>query len=184
MQEDRANDDLIQRNRELAAVAFLRGEITVAAEAIDGLLRLDPEDLDALNRRGHIRHLRGDLDGARDDYEKVFRIASAGDDEGWQAVANCNLGVIYLTRGELVEAEKWHRKSLAIHERLGRQEGMAAAYGNLGLIYQTRGNVAQARDLWIKSIVKYKSIGMPHMVGKIQAALDGLDTAPDDARSN
>ncbi len=46
-----------------------------------------------------------------------------------------NQRLIYRTRGDLDEAEKLFRKSLAIEERLGRQEGMAAAYGNLGTIY-------------------------------------------------
>ena len=36
-----------------------------------------------------------------------------------------NLGLIYQTRGELDRAEEMHKKSLAIEEKLGNEEGMA-----------------------------------------------------------
>ncbi len=50
-----------------------------------------------------------------------------------------NLGLIYQTRGELDRAEEMHKKSLAIEEKLGRQEGMASA------VRQPRAHLPDAR---------------------------------------
>ncbi|MGH8566008.1 MAG: tetratricopeptide repeat protein [Gammaproteobacteria bacterium] len=60
------------------------------------------------------------------------------------AIGTADLGLIYGTRGELERAEEMHKKSLAINEKLGRQEGMASVYGNLGVIYGTRGELERA----------------------------------------
>ena len=70
-----------------------------------------------------------------------------------------NLGVIYQTRGELDRAEEMLKKSLAINEKLGRQEGMASQYGNLGLIYRTRGELDRAEEMLKKSLAIFEKVG-------------------------
>ncbi|MGD2110971.1 MAG: tetratricopeptide repeat protein, partial [Phycisphaerae bacterium] len=84
-------------------------------------------------------------------------------------------GLIYQTRGDLDQAEKMHRKSLAIEEKLGRLEGMAIQYGNLGTVYEQRGDVATAREYWTKARDLFEQIGIPHEVEKVQAWLDELE---------
>ncbi|MCH9002486.1 MAG: tetratricopeptide repeat protein, partial [Planctomycetes bacterium] len=39
-----------------------------------------------------------------------------------------NLGLIFLKRGDLDDAEKMQRKAMEIEKRLGRQEGIATTY--------------------------------------------------------
>ncbi len=70
-----------------------------------------------------------------------------------------NLGLIHWTRGELDEAQRMHRKSLAIEEKLGRPQGMAAAYGNLGLIHQTRGALDEAERMHRKALEIEEQLG-------------------------
>ena len=61
-------------------------------------------------------------------------------DQGLLAAAYGNLGLI--ERMNLDAAEGLQKKSLALHEALGRKGGMAIQYGNLGLIEHARGNLA------------------------------------------
>ena len=67
-----------------------------------------------------------------------------------------------------------HKKSLAIDEKLGRQEGMASQYGNLGIIAKDRGDIGRARELWTQARDLFAKIGMPHRVETVQGWLDGL----------
>ncbi len=128
-------DEAVAINREIAAVAYLRGEVDTAESALNEILQQLPDDLDALNRMGHIHRLRGRLTDAEAAFNRVLALARDRNDEAAQAVATGNLGLIYQTRGELDKAEEMYRKSLEINERLGRQEGMATQNGKLGLIY-------------------------------------------------
>ena len=52
-----------------------------------------------------------------------------------------------------------HQKSLAINEKLGRQEGMASEYGNLGVVYQTRGELDRAEEMLKKSLAIDEKLG-------------------------
>ena len=52
---------------------------------------------------------------------------------------------------------------------------MAKNYTNLGILADTRGDLAAARAFWVHARDLYAEIGMPHMVGKVQESLDGLD---------
>jgi tetratricopeptide (TPR) repeat protein len=151
-----ATADYVELAREIVAIAYLRGDIAEAERRLDTILRFLPNDLDALNRRGHIHRLRGNLPGAEQDYRRVAELAE--NDEG-RAVAYGNLGAIYQTRGDLDEAERLHRKALEIEVKLGRLEGMASTYGNLGLIYQTRGDLDEAERLLRKALEINEKLG-------------------------
>jgi hypothetical protein len=53
--------------------------------------------------------------------------------------------------GRLDEAESELRNSLAINERLGREEGIAADPRDLGYVYQRRGDLSQASTYWVRA---------------------------------
>jgi tetratricopeptide (TPR) repeat protein len=137
-------DELIERNREIAAVAYLKGDIEKATEAVEEILKLKPDDMDALNQKGHIHTLKGELKEAKDCYQRVIEVGIEVNNEQAQAAGIGNLGVIYRRRGDLDKAEEMHRKSLEIDKKLGQLEGMASQYGNLGLIYEMRGDLDKA----------------------------------------
>ncbi len=142
--------DYIELCREIAETAYIRGDWSEARIRLDSIIRIDGDDLDAINRLGHINEGQGRLDQAEDNYKEV--LAKCGDDLSWQAAANGNLGLIYRTRGDLDMAEEFLRKSLDIDEHLGRREGMANQYGNLGLIYRTRGDLDKAEEFLRKAL--------------------------------
>lgn len=72
-------------------------------------------------------------------YEKALEIYEAlGLKENLASIYG-NLGLVFKTRGDLVQAETMFKKALAIAEPLGFKEVMPNMYGNLGLVYKTRG---------------------------------------------
>ncbi len=143
--------------REIAAVAYLRGDLAEAEKRLNAILRFVPDDVDAINRLGHIHSTRGELDQAKECYERVLALSEDSFDA--QAAAYGNLGLIYRARGELDQAEAMHRKALVIDEKLGRLEGMACQYGNLGLVYQDRGDLDQAEAMHRKALVIDEKLG-------------------------
>lgn len=157
---DEYQQALIQRNREIAAVAYLRGDIDIAMEAIDEILRELPDDLYALNRRGHIRKIRGRLKEAESDYSRVLELATETGNNQARAMALGNLGLVYHTRGDLDKAEEMHLKLLEIDKKLGQLEGMAMRYGNLGLVYYMRGDVDKAEEIHLKSLEIAEKLGL------------------------
>ncbi len=118
----KAGEDCIEINGEISAIAFLRGEIPTAQEAVNQILQVSPDNLWALNRKGRIHHLHGDLDKAQQSYQRVLDLATARNNGIWQANAHSNLGILYKTRGDLDEAEGMYRKAFKINEALGRKE--------------------------------------------------------------
>ena len=155
----KAGKDCIEINREICVIAFLCGEIPTAQEAVNQILQVSPDDLWALNRKGHIHRLRGDLDKAQQSYQRVLDLATARNDRTWQANAYGNLGILYDIRGELDEAQRMLRKALAMNQALGRKEGMAIAYINLGNVYLTRGELDEAERMYRNSLEIDQALG-------------------------
>ncbi|MBW8000985.1 MAG: tetratricopeptide repeat protein [Planctomycetes bacterium] len=149
---DEHRNQVIQRNREIAAVAYLRGDIDIAKEAVGEILRLEPNDIDAINRKGNIHLLQGELDKASGCYNKILELGEKEKNDLWRATALGNLGLIYKMKGNLEKAEEMHLKSLEIEKKLGWQKEMAATYGNLGLVYETRGELEKAEEMHLKSL--------------------------------
>ena len=158
-ERDLQRNSLIERNREIAAVAYLRGDIEIARTAVEEILKLHPNDVDALNRKGCIEFLQGNLDESEKLFSQILEIGLADNNDFWQAAGSCNLGLIYKTRGELDKAEEMLKKTLEIDKRIGRIEGMANDYSNLGLIYRTRGELDKAEEMFKKSLEISEKLG-------------------------
>lgn len=163
--------DYIELNREIAAVAYLRGDIANAQSALDKVLALSSGDLAALNLLGQIHLLQGRLGEAEKACEAILAIAET---DSHRAVGYGNLGNVFRTRGDLEEAEAMYRKALAINESLGSKEGTARDYGNLGIVFKTRNDLDEAREAWAESVRLYEEIGAHHMAEEVQAWLDGV----------
>ena len=165
LQKQATDHELAAGHHEAASVALWRttaewaslvGEIGVAADALAKILSRSPDDLDALNQLGHVKKLLGRFDEAFQLYSRVGALAT---DDLWRAISLGNLGLIERARGNLDAAEEYHKKSLAIERRLGRQEGMAAAYGNLGLVEDVRRNPDAAEAYFKQALAIYESLG-------------------------
>ncbi len=146
----RTDADFIEVHRGIAEWAFLTGEIDETRRSLERILMLIPDDRDALNRMGHVHRIRRNLTEAEECYQRLLGLTIG--EPTWQAVAYADLGLIFKARGELDQAEKMHKKALAINEKLGRLEGMTTDYNNLGVVLQTRGDLDQAEVMHKKSL--------------------------------
>jgi tetratricopeptide (TPR) repeat protein len=80
-------------------------------------------------------------------FDRILELASASD-KTWQAIAYGNIGLVRELSGDFAGAEEMHRKSLAIHQELGRLDGMAQVQNNLGIIEKRKGHFAEAEQLF------------------------------------
>ena len=176
IQAQSTSEEFLKLCREIATVSYLRGDIQEASFRIETILHARPNDLFALNKRGFVQLLHGELDEAQQSFgtrlgseysESVQSIVSGNSTaeseswvSAWQATAYGNLGLIYYTRGDLDQAEEMHQKALLIEEKLGRQEGIAAQYGNLGLNYQDRGELDRAEEMLKKALAIQERRGL------------------------
>ena len=144
---DRMEHDLVQRNREIAVVAFLRGDVQTAEQAVDDTLESLPGDLDANKLKGDIQWRRGEVMMAEKSYQRVLEIAKEGLDKQWESTGYDKLGVVHYLRGDLGRAEQMFRQALEIDKRLNNEEGIAERYGHLGLIYKERGDLIGAERM-------------------------------------
>jgi len=166
---------------DLIALAMGRGAVSFmndprgALAAYPRVIQLNPDHKEAQNYCGNLHYRLGDLTAAQAAYDTVRRLAEAEKDDEFKAMALGNLGNLAQTRGDLAAAEGYYAQALTLDQELGLKEGMAADYGNLGRLEHARGNMARARAFWGQARDLYAEIGMPHMVQKVQEALDHLE---------
>lgn len=149
--EQRINE-YIQRSCEIAAVAYSIGDIKTAYDAVDDILKREPNHLFALNLRGLVNLLWGRLLEAEANFSNVLNLTKAPAKRGY--VYN-SLGVINYNRGDFKEAEDMLKKYLDISTSLEDKKGMSIAYGNLGVVFHTSGEkrkLKQAESMIIKSL--------------------------------
>jgi tetratricopeptide (TPR) repeat protein len=96
------------------------------------------------------------------------------------------LGWIAQDQGRLDDAEKWHRKALAIREELGNKPDMAATYHHLGMTAHGRGRLDEANDWYRKGLAIREKLGNKpdmaatyHQLGMIEQDRRRLDEADD-----
>ena len=72
-----------------------------------------------------------------------------------------NLGVIAETRGDLAEAERLYRESLAIKREIGDRGGEAYSLHELGNIASKNGNMDERHRCYTEAVRIRREIGIP-----------------------
>lgn len=149
-QEDKP--DVVARSREIATIGYLTGDLATASTAVEKILSLFKNDLDALTRCGMICYLRGDIEQAKDIYYRVLKIAKHNRNEEEQAAAHINLGLLFQIIGKVGEAEFHHAEALKIYEKQKNEEGMADCMVNLALCHQVRSEMTRAEKVFRQAL--------------------------------
>jgi tetratricopeptide (TPR) repeat protein len=68
------------------------------------------------------------------------------------ASAHNNLGIIYMDRGNYVDATSNYYDAIKLQEKINDLSSMGKAYGNLALIYQNQNDFEKAKELLEKSL--------------------------------
>jgi tetratricopeptide (TPR) repeat protein len=105
---------------------------------------------------------RGDLAAAAATYDNIRVSLETSQDEAAKprlAVTYHLLGSVAQDRGDLVAADEWYRKSLAIWEALSDRPGLAGIYHQLGIMALHRGDLAAADEWYRKSLAILEALG-------------------------
>lgn len=140
---EHSESELTELHRELAATAYVGGDLATAARSLHVILALQPSDFGSVLRLGGIAQRLGDLDAAEDRYDFVLDNATS---EVWRSKSLGNLGTIARLRGKYDESISLHRESLEIDRKLGRREGEARNLANMGITFWSSGNQEQAQS--------------------------------------
>ncbi len=103
--------------RDAAEVLYRTGNIGNAENALNRILRILPNDLDAINRLGWIYKLQGKLASAEKQYRDLLKLADS--DARWQANALTALGLIESDQGKYDDANEYQTRAykLALTKR-------------------------------------------------------------------
>ena len=141
--KDRKEAAIAYRN--LGAIAKLRDPKS-ALEAYEKAVSLDPDDIESLLGAGMIEIDHGDLSKAQTRLERVLSMAQNSNQPNYEQWARIGLGEIRQKRGALPDALKSYRDSLAIAERLAKEDpGNAEWQRDLSVSYEKVGNVQVAQ---------------------------------------
>ena len=149
----------LELHREIAATAYVKGDWDVALSALETIIKSEPNNLDALTRKGRILLERGDFDAAEKLYRRVVQLGTLKGDASWRAAGYGNLGTIYTMRADLNRAEKCFRESLQISRRVGNRLGIAGCLHELGIIAQARGLLIEAGQFYRDSLRIAEQLG-------------------------
>ncbi|HAL70621.1 MAG TPA: hypothetical protein DCP71_02490 [Verrucomicrobiales bacterium] len=69
-----------------------------------------------------------------------------------QAIAANQMGTVNASLRDFAAAERWYRKSLAIFEKQGNEQGAASTYHQLGILAQEQRDFAAAERWYLKSL--------------------------------
>ncbi|MCA1695613.1 MAG: tetratricopeptide repeat protein, partial [Actinobacteria bacterium] len=143
---------------EIAQLAYLRGDLTLAERSYTHAIRILEQSGDELAAAatyanlGILRKDRGDYAAAETAYVRAIAIQKPAGD-GHNVAANYgNLGTLAQLRGDYDAAEARYRESLEIRERLGDQSGMATSCSNLANLHIARDELQPAVALHIRSL--------------------------------
>ena len=151
------SEEVLELDRQIAAIAFLRGDINEAKYRLESILKEMPNDFDAINRLGGIHRLQGDWLAADASYSRLLKIADGNASK--TSVAYGNLGLLYHSQGKLDLAEKMCNKSLDLCTMINARNAMACNFGNLGIIHYSRGNLDIAEKMNNKALAMHKELG-------------------------
>jgi len=112
------------------------GEFAAAETALHKALEVEPGHVGAIINLGNLCYRRGDVDGARRQYEQALALAPD------RAEGYYNVGFLLLDRGDARGAVP------LFHAALARDPDFPDAYHNLALAYERIGQPDRARVLW------------------------------------
>ncbi len=145
-------DKNIQRNLEIAGLSYMSGNLKKADAAVNVVLSLKPDDIEALNSKGHIHRTLGNLKIAYSVFRRMLNAAKEAGDKESESTALSNPGSICVEQNKSDEAEQLYRSALRISLDENDIKGQAYDYCHLAGIYGTRKKLSEAVRLYNKSL--------------------------------
>lgn len=102
-----------------------------------------------------------ELREAEREYADAIELAQRAGDQGGEAAALGNLGIVRYRRGDLGKAEEHHKGALRVNREIGDRLGEANCLGNLGNVYRDRGELDKAEEHYENALAIAREIGDP-----------------------
>jgi len=143
-----------------------------AISAYQKSVTLDPDNINAWNRIGHIERQRGKYDKAEIAYKNVTRLSDSK--SRTEAVSLANFGLLYQSQNKYDEAIKSFQLALTINTELKNSGGIASNSENLAGLYRTQQDFDQAEQFYQKALSVYQSSKLTAKQIEIHTALGSL----------
>ena len=133
-------------------------ELLTRAMALDGEAEASLRAR-ALEMRGNLRRLRGQLDEALEDLGEALPLAREGGDRAVEGSVVANLGIAVHERGRLDEAQALHAEARSIWAELGDRRREGRALGSLAILHQEQGRLDEAERCYQRALSIFKDEG-------------------------
>lgn len=126
------------------------GDLDNSAQSLEQALVINEQapDVEALvfilNKLGKINLLRGNTEGALENFSMVLHYKDDLKTSGAEAEALCNLAMLYTRQEKFDEALATHKRSLAIRRRMKDQKNEAQSLHDIGELYKLMKNDTRA----------------------------------------
>jgi tetratricopeptide (TPR) repeat protein len=145
--------DTVGRNREIAVISYLHGDMATASVAVTAILLRLAHDQQAMTRRALVSFRNGDLEMAKKIFKRVIFLAREKKNELDLAAAYCNLGMLHLMLSEFDDADVRYSQAMQIYNRLSRDDGQADCLVALGLIaYRQKKKGVEVEDQFRRAL--------------------------------
>ena len=143
-----------------------------ALQAFKKAGEMDPENVNAYLRQGHVYRQQKQLDLAEKAYKRAQSFANQSTAN--QALTLANFGVLNVSKGKLVEAEDAFNESLSIYKKIEDDVGIANISFNLANLYRDSERFAQAETSYKVALKNFTELNEFKKMADTHAALGGL----------
>jgi tetratricopeptide (TPR) repeat protein len=130
---------------------FLIGQVSLVRGLPAEQLNRTAGEVTTLNNAATVYRMTGQLDQAKEYYQKALDIAQKNNDLAGEAVTLNNIAVIYQLMNEIPTAVKTYEKAIDILNLLKDISAQAAALNNLAELYINIGEISKAREQVIQA---------------------------------
>ena len=149
--------------------------LSSAQAAIDSYQKsvtLDPDNINAWNRIGHLERANKHYDLAEIAYKNVTRLS--GDLSHTQALSFANFGLLHQSQNKYNEAVESFTEALKINTQLNNNSGMASNNENLASLHRTLKNYDEAESHYKAAYEIYSKEGQNSKLIELHSALGSL----------
>ena len=137
----------------------------------------------ATNVAGALAYQQGDVDSARELFEKSIEVSRELGDEGYFSRTACNLANVMLDLGEYTEARELFEQCLVIDRKLGDKSRMAYSLGGLADVYYSTGDLDKGADYYGRSLALHRELDDRRSVALTLHNLGEIVLKQDDPKS-
>ena len=133
---------------------------------------IDPENVEAYSRQGHVYRQLKQFDLAEKAYKRVQSFANRSTSN--QALTLANFGALNVSKGKLVEAEDAFNEALSIYKKINDELGIANVSYSLAGLYKGSERFAQAETYYKIALTTFTQENDFKKMADTHASLGGL----------